>query len=190
MVSDRAKSIFYVHSYISGTQGVNTKPFCASTQALFPGHQVRTGQLGFDWIKIKIISSSQIKMNYLHWCYHLSFLDVSPQIIPAKKPWETRLNFPAVSSGWREEYETILKEPESGRDTIHTYPTEIRFFWNNFSPTKLLARNKLLRYSTPFFWKNDHSWPRWGELQKETWVRGIPGCYSVALAGKMCDRTR
>ena len=65
-------------------------------------------------------------MNYLHWRCHLSFLDVSPQIIPAKKAWETRLNFPAVSSGWREECGTILEEPESGRDTIHTYPTEIR----------------------------------------------------------------
>lgn len=33
-------------------------------------------------------------MNYLHWRCHLSFLDVSPQIMPAKKAWETRLNFP------------------------------------------------------------------------------------------------
>ena len=29
----------YVHSYISGTQGVNTTPFCTCTQALVPGHK-------------------------------------------------------------------------------------------------------------------------------------------------------
>ena len=42
MASDRAKWSNYVHSYISGTQGVNTTPFCAGTQALSPGHQVWT----------------------------------------------------------------------------------------------------------------------------------------------------
>ena len=94
-------------------------------------------------------------MNYLHWRCHLSFLDVYPQIIPAKKAWETRLNFPAVSSGWREKYETILKEPESGRDTIHTYPTEIRSSGTTSHRRNKLRnkRNKLLRYiSCSFFW--------------------------------------
>ena len=32
----------YVHSYIYGTQGMNATPFCAGTQALVPGSQVRT----------------------------------------------------------------------------------------------------------------------------------------------------
>ena len=40
MASDRAKWSNYVHSHISGTQSVNTTPFCASTQALVPNHQV------------------------------------------------------------------------------------------------------------------------------------------------------
>ena len=40
MASDRAKWSNYVHSHISGTQSVNTTPFCASTQARVPGHQV------------------------------------------------------------------------------------------------------------------------------------------------------
>jgi len=133
---------------------VNTTPFCASTQALFPG--TKCGQ--DTWVstklrsvKIKIISSSQIKMNYLHWHCHLSFLDVSPQIIPAKKPWETRLNFPAVSSGWRE---VLSKKKIRKRTRYDTHLSDRdSFLCNNFSPTKLLARNKL-RYSAPFFWKN------------------------------------
>ena len=42
MESDRAKYSNYVHSHISGTQRVNTAPFCADTQALVPEHQVWT----------------------------------------------------------------------------------------------------------------------------------------------------
>ena len=38
MVSNRVKWSNYVHSHISGTQSVNTTPFCACTQALVPGH--------------------------------------------------------------------------------------------------------------------------------------------------------
>ena len=43
MASDRAKWSNYEHSLISGTQTVNTTPFCAGTQALVPGYQVWTG---------------------------------------------------------------------------------------------------------------------------------------------------
>ena len=39
---DRAKWSNYVHSHISGTQSVNTTPFCAVTQALVLKHQVWT----------------------------------------------------------------------------------------------------------------------------------------------------
>ena len=42
MASDRAKKSNYVHSHISGIQGVNITLFCAGTQALVPEHQVRT----------------------------------------------------------------------------------------------------------------------------------------------------
>ena len=42
VASDRAKWSNYVHSHISGTQSVNTTPFCAVTQALVPKHQVWT----------------------------------------------------------------------------------------------------------------------------------------------------
>ena len=42
MASDRAKWSNYEHSHISGTQSVNTAPFCAGTQALVPEHQLRT----------------------------------------------------------------------------------------------------------------------------------------------------
>ena len=42
VASDRAKWNNYVHSHISGTQSVNTTPFCASTQALVYDHQVWT----------------------------------------------------------------------------------------------------------------------------------------------------
>ena len=38
--TDWAKWSNYVHSHISGTQCVNTTPFCASTQALVPEHQM------------------------------------------------------------------------------------------------------------------------------------------------------
>ena len=33
-----SKTLYYVHNYISGTHGVNTKPFCTGTQALFTFH--------------------------------------------------------------------------------------------------------------------------------------------------------
>ena len=42
MASDRAKWSKYVHSHMSGTQSVNTTPFCAGTQVLVPEHQVCT----------------------------------------------------------------------------------------------------------------------------------------------------
>ena len=42
MASDRAKWSNYVHSHMSGTQSVNTAPFCAGTQVLVPEHQVWT----------------------------------------------------------------------------------------------------------------------------------------------------
>ena len=42
MASDTAKWSNYVHSHKSGTQSVNITPFCASTQALVPDHQVWT----------------------------------------------------------------------------------------------------------------------------------------------------
>ena len=35
----RPSGINYVHSYISGTQSVNTTPFCTCTQTLVPGHK-------------------------------------------------------------------------------------------------------------------------------------------------------
>ena len=35
-----AKCSTYVHSHKLGTQSVNTTPFCASTQAMVPKHQV------------------------------------------------------------------------------------------------------------------------------------------------------
>ena len=41
IASHRVKGSNYVHGYISaGTQGVNTAPFCAGTQALVLKHQV------------------------------------------------------------------------------------------------------------------------------------------------------
>ena len=39
MASDRAKWSNYVHSHISGTQSVNTTPFCAGTQTLVSENQ-------------------------------------------------------------------------------------------------------------------------------------------------------
>ena len=45
MTSDREKRSNYVHSYISITQGVNIKRFCAGTQALVPGRQVWTASI-------------------------------------------------------------------------------------------------------------------------------------------------
>ena len=42
MASDRTKWSNYVHSHMLGTQGVNTMPFCAGTEALAPGLQVWT----------------------------------------------------------------------------------------------------------------------------------------------------
>ena len=42
MESDRTKWSNYVHSHMLGTQGVNTMPFCAGTEALAPGLQVWT----------------------------------------------------------------------------------------------------------------------------------------------------
>lgn len=42
MMSDSAKWSNYEHRNISGTEGVNTPLFCASTQALIPEHQART----------------------------------------------------------------------------------------------------------------------------------------------------
>ena len=42
MASDRAKWSNDVHSHMSGTQSVNTTPFCSGTQALVPEHQVWT----------------------------------------------------------------------------------------------------------------------------------------------------
>ena len=42
MTSDWAKWIYYVRSLISDTQGVNTVPFCAGTQALVLEHLVWT----------------------------------------------------------------------------------------------------------------------------------------------------
>lgn len=42
------------------------------------------------------------------------------------------------------------------------------FLWNNFSPTNLFARNKLLRYYTPFFLKNDRRWPtEWPQVSRK-----------------------
>ena len=38
IATGRVKVSDYVHSYISGTHGVNTKPFCTGTQALFTFH--------------------------------------------------------------------------------------------------------------------------------------------------------
>ena len=40
MASDRAKWSNYVHGYKSGTQGVDTTPFCAGTHPHVLGHQV------------------------------------------------------------------------------------------------------------------------------------------------------
>ena len=40
--SDSAKWSYDVRSHISGTQSVNTTPFCAGTQVLVPEHQVWT----------------------------------------------------------------------------------------------------------------------------------------------------
>ena len=37
---ERAKLSSYIHSYISGTQAVNTTLFCTGTQAMVPGHKV------------------------------------------------------------------------------------------------------------------------------------------------------
>ena len=34
IAAGRVKVSYYVHSYISGTQGVNPKTFCAGTEAL------------------------------------------------------------------------------------------------------------------------------------------------------------
>ena len=45
MASDGANWINYVRSHISGTQGANTTPFCAGTQALVPGLFWLTGRL-------------------------------------------------------------------------------------------------------------------------------------------------
>ena len=42
MASDREKWSNYVHSCISGAQGVNATPFCDGTQALVSEHQVWT----------------------------------------------------------------------------------------------------------------------------------------------------
>ena len=42
MASDRTKWNIYVHSCTSGTQSVNTTPFCAGTQALVSKHQMWT----------------------------------------------------------------------------------------------------------------------------------------------------
>ena len=38
IAAGRVKVSYYVHSYRSGTHGVNTKPFCTGTQALFTFH--------------------------------------------------------------------------------------------------------------------------------------------------------
>ena len=83
-----------------------------------------------NWVstkfKIKIISSSRLKMNYLHCRCHVSFPDVSPQIIPHKKPGK---RVPIFSPSHREEYETIKKGScrREERDKIHNiYPTKSR----------------------------------------------------------------
>ena len=45
MASDTVKWSNYVYSYMSGTQGVNTTPFCDGTQALVPGRKVWTAPI-------------------------------------------------------------------------------------------------------------------------------------------------
>ena len=77
MASDRTKWSTYVDSHISGTQGVNTTPFCAAgTQALVPGNKVWTTlqfsnqrlhwKQGFD-TGVLILASSQIWL----WQYNI-----------------------------------------------------------------------------------------------------------------------
>ena len=58
--SDRAKWRTYVHSHISGTQVVNTPPFCAGTQAFVPGHQVWTA-LSLPQLSNKRVSHKKVR---------------------------------------------------------------------------------------------------------------------------------
>ena len=58
MASDRTKWRNYVYSHILGTQGVNTPPFCAGTEALAPGHQVWTAPNCFQMSTIGQVRST------------------------------------------------------------------------------------------------------------------------------------
>ena len=73
MASDRAKWSNYVHGYISGTQGVDTTPFCAGTQPHVLEHQVwkapqRTAWLSSCIFKIAGWSEKSLRVDSMFTC--------------------------------------------------------------------------------------------------------------------------